>query len=304
MENHRQHNGLVGPFILITLGILFLLNNLGMLNLTVWEIVIRLWPILLVGIGLDLIIGRRSIVGSLVVLVLLAGMLLGGIYWMEQGIRPAGTPLDQETFSQEIGKATRAVVNIDFGVGKLQVNPLTDSNNLIEGKANLNRGEKVLRDYNLNGNEATFSLASQGVYVFPFGSAFNDQGWAVEITSSIPVSLSVDSGVSTATMDLSGMTISNLDVNMGLGNLMITLPQKGNVNAQIDGGIGNLTVAIPKDTAVRIEMDGWLGNTNVSSQYTHEGSFYQSANYSLTGDHLDLKIGGGIGNVRVIQSAE
>jgi hypothetical protein len=59
-----RRRSLVGPVILIGLGVVFLLNNLGVLAWSVWEVILRLWPILLVAAGLDLLLGRRSIWGS------------------------------------------------------------------------------------------------------------------------------------------------------------------------------------------------------------------------------------------------
>jgi len=59
MEQRRWRGSLVGPIILIGLGIVFLLNNLGLLSWSVWEVILRLWPILLIAIGLDILLGRR-----------------------------------------------------------------------------------------------------------------------------------------------------------------------------------------------------------------------------------------------------
>jgi hypothetical protein len=46
--------------ILIGLGVVFLLNNPGILNWSVWDVIFRLWPVLLIAAGLDILIGRRA----------------------------------------------------------------------------------------------------------------------------------------------------------------------------------------------------------------------------------------------------
>ena len=51
-ERHEHRGGFVGPTILIGLGILLLLSNLGMLQWSVWDTAWRLWPILLIAAGL------------------------------------------------------------------------------------------------------------------------------------------------------------------------------------------------------------------------------------------------------------
>ena len=81
-----RRGSLVGPVILLGLGIVFLLNNLGVLEWSVWEVIFRLWPVLLIAAGLDFLIGRRSVWGSLLALVLQRDLLFL-IVIMQKNIR-------------------------------------------------------------------------------------------------------------------------------------------------------------------------------------------------------------------------
>ena len=60
MEGEFRRGGLVGPIILIGLGVVFLLNNLGFLEWSVWDVLLRTWPLLLIAWGIDLLIVRRT----------------------------------------------------------------------------------------------------------------------------------------------------------------------------------------------------------------------------------------------------
>ena len=42
VEERKQRGSLVGPVILIGLGVVFLLNNLGVLAWSVWEVILRI----------------------------------------------------------------------------------------------------------------------------------------------------------------------------------------------------------------------------------------------------------------------
>jgi len=53
---HKQSGNLTGGFALITLGIIFVLNNLGVLPWSVWETLWKLWPIFLIVAGLEILI--------------------------------------------------------------------------------------------------------------------------------------------------------------------------------------------------------------------------------------------------------
>lgn len=73
---------LVRPLILIGLGLFFLLSNLGLISWNFWEAVGRLWPIFLIAMGLDLLIGRRSLLASLAVVGATAVLPLVGLLWL------------------------------------------------------------------------------------------------------------------------------------------------------------------------------------------------------------------------------
>lgn len=49
---------------------------LGLLSWSVWEVILRLWPILLIAIGLDILLGRRWAWGSWLVAAIVLGLLL------------------------------------------------------------------------------------------------------------------------------------------------------------------------------------------------------------------------------------
>ena len=85
-KKKERRSSLVVPVILIGLGIVFLLNNLGILTWSVWDVIFRLWPVLLVAGGLDVLIGRRSAWGALLSLVLTLALVAGALWLYEAGI--------------------------------------------------------------------------------------------------------------------------------------------------------------------------------------------------------------------------
>ena len=176
MEGRYRRGGLVGPVILIGLGVIFLLNNLGRLDWGVWLFILRLWPVLLIGAGLDLLVGRRSVWGSLLVVVVMLGVLAGAvIFYQQRGW--GGTELARQSISRPLEEATSADVTLNFGLRALSVGALSEGGNLIEGMAELYRGERLVEHYAVVGEEAQYSLSPEGDTwnAFPTGR----QGWRV-----------------------------------------------------------------------------------------------------------------------------
>lgn len=71
IETHKKRftydgDGLFWGIVLITGGLLFLLNNFGLLSWDVWDTIWRFWPLFLVIIGLQIIIGK-SLVAKIII---------------------------------------------------------------------------------------------------------------------------------------------------------------------------------------------------------------------------------------------
>jgi len=302
-RHHRRQGGFVWPLILITLGVMFLLSNLGMLNWNVWDAIWRLWPVLLIAIGLDILFGRRSAIGALISLALVVA-LIGGVIWFVTTQAPVvtGQALTTDRIVQERADASIADVQINFGTGQLRLGALKDSGNLVEGTVVRGPGETVLRDWTLEGGMARFRLHSQGVPFdpWPWGGRGNERMWDLNLSPSVPMQLNISAGVGQSTIDLSELQLTGLKVSSGVGETTVTLPARGRLSAKVSGGIGKLTVIVPQGMAARIDASAGLGGLDIASgRFVRQGGDYVSADYATAQDRIDLDVSGGIGQVIV-----
>jgi hypothetical protein len=303
---HRQRGGFAWPLILIALGVIFLLNNLGILSWSVWDAIWRLWPVLLIAIGLDILFGRRSAIGSLIALVLVIAVIAGAV-WLAATATPlvtgqvfTGRALTTERVVQELAGATSADVRIAFGTGSLRIGALKDSGNLIEGDIATGPGERIIHDFQLNGGVAHFELRNEGMSFGPFGWRHGDRMWSLDLSSSVPMALNVSTGVGQSTLDLSSLKVTDLRVSSGVGQTEVWLPAQGRVTARVSGSVGELIVTIPDGMAARIHGTAGLGGLSVAQRFARQGGGdYVSANYATADDRVDLDISGGVGEVVV-----
>jgi hypothetical protein len=303
MERPPRRGGLAGPAILVTLGIVLLLNNLGYLSWGVWEALAHLWPVLLIAIGLDLIIGRRSMLGSALVglLVLIA---FGIAIWWTGFWLPTGMAVTSETISQPLGAAQRGDIEIGMGAGRLHVGALSESDNLIEGTIARSSGEQVLRDFAISGDVATFKLRSESAWAFPFRERRGERvEWNLLLSRDIPLRLQIDTGAGQATLELARLQVVNLDVNTGVGQTTLTLPQQGQIQARVNGGIGETIVIIPAGMAARIQATAGLGQVHVVGNYQRDGKVSVSPGYQSAANRVDLVVNGGIGSITIQQES-
>ena len=121
MEERSHYRGLsiVGPFILIGIGIVLLLQQLNMIQWSFWEVAFRLWPLIIIAVGADILIARRSYIGAVASLLVVLGLFVGGIYLMGTGPGRTGGTLTSEEVAYDLGDAASGEINLTLDAGKM-----------------------------------------------------------------------------------------------------------------------------------------------------------------------------------------
>jgi len=298
MNNRHRRPGITGPIILISLGVLFLLNNLGFIELNLWDVIMRFWPILLIEIGLDILIGRRSAWGAAIAAVVVLALLAGGIVFFDN---QSQWTYAAENFEIPLGNVEEATISLDPALGYLLVDALPKGSNvLLRGEVQPFSGEEIGKTVDISGTRATIDLRTEGVIVAPFFGGWSDQpSWDLALHPEVATDLIVDFGVGKAELDLQDLQIGEIHVEQGLGQMILLLPSAENMDINLDGGIGEIQVVIPEDVGVRIRADVGIGNVLVPSDYTRDGDFYISPGYAAAENQIEMVIDLAIGSVQV-----
>ena len=69
------------PLVIIVTGVLLLLQTIGLLPPGLWPLLLRLWPVGLILVGLDLLIGWRSPAAARLAVILTALVMAGALLW-------------------------------------------------------------------------------------------------------------------------------------------------------------------------------------------------------------------------------
>jgi hypothetical protein len=291
---YRSGRSLFWPLILIGIGVIWLLTNLGVLSAANIGVLFRLWPLILIIIGVDLLVGRNSPVlrqwiglggVALILILMLIGPSLGLV-----------TKLDvkTETYSAALADATSAAVSVSANAAQLTIKPLTDSNNLLnasvkytgeiefknegETERTISLKEKANNNFGLNGFDWLFAPADQQLR------------WDIGLNPKVPLTLNISTGVGGATLDLTPFKLTGLNLATGTGGFNVTLPNvEKTYNAQIasgtgggkiviqdgaavtlnlSGGTGGFSIDVPDNAPVRIDGSTGVGGINVPSSFT------------------------------------
>jgi hypothetical protein len=290
VQRERRHAGVVWPAILILVGAVLLLNNLGLTSISWWDL-LSLWPVLLIAIGLDLLVGRRSAWGAVLALFVILGLLAGGL-WLISSAGAIAEPA-REQVAQSLQEASRANLEIDFAAGQLHITSGAAPNWLLEGTVQLHRGEQLEQSAQVVNGTLNAQLRSQGQWVTPLLVPAAQRGWELALNPDVPLQLVVNAG------DLRRLELTSLTGKMGVGRTIVTLPEQGVLEARLSSGVGELVVQVPPGLAVRVHPSPGLGTISVPTGYQHAGDVYTSPGYASAQNSVDLWVDNGVGLIRI-----
>lgn len=293
-----RRQGVVTSVLFVGVGVVFLMVNLGYLTMSIFDFVLHFWPILLIAIGFDIFIGRRSVLASVIGLVLILAILAGAVWLF--GVRVStGQALYGEQVSQPLQGADSARVSLSPAVGTLRLKSLPNANGLLVGQVNSPGGQPVHQDYSVNGGQAQLSLRTTGSNFVVFPNNTSQWIWDLGLAQGVPVDLFADMGAGQIQMDLTGVDLTSLKVNMGVGRAEVTLPQSGSYHAEVDQAIGEMVVWVPRGVGVRINPDVALVAAQYPAGFQKQGDVVVSPNYGSASDQVDLRLNLAIGSVSV-----
>ena len=250
----KRHPHYALPLILIVIGLVALLANLGLVATGLWERLFQLWPVLLLVIGIELLAGGESTRPAVrwgafaVVLVLVAGATSYAVApWL-----PAASP-QGGTSSGPLGGLTSARLALAIGSGKVTVTSADLGQDLYRASYS-STGVAPSRTFAINGDTLQVKISRN----FP-GNVFGQGQDRLDLTlnQSIPWALTIDGAGVDGDVDLRTTGLRSLAVNSASGKLAIRL---GSPTTQVpisfNGVAHDLTLSAPAGTAIRVHATG------------------------------------------------
>jgi hypothetical protein len=307
----RRPPSLFWPIVFIGAGVMLLLSNLGYLRWESWGVLWRLWPLLIIALGIDLLIGQRSVVGAIIsavlIIVLIGGIVLIALFTqnipaLSEWIQPP--EFQTRHVEHPLTNVERATVYIDWTSVPGYLSPLEDSPNLIEG--NIDYFGELTFDVNVRGDRADVKLDSRSTWFWPFNLGDqSDKRWDVGLSPNVPLDLTFDAGSGPCDFDLTGLQVSGLVLDSGSGPIDLSLPSSSTFESEIDGGSGPITIVLPRSVGARVELDSGSGPFSPDARFQlvegkrHGDGVWETDNYRTAEHTILLKIDQGSGPITI-----
>ncbi len=257
----RHHGSVFFPLLLISAGCVGLLINVGLLPLANLTALAYLWPLLLVFLGLDIMIGYRSRWLSALIWLSAMGLMLALLlYGPSTGILPQAE-VKREVLREPLGNTRTADVYLDLPGNPVTVSALSTADLLFEASISY-IGDYVYDVYTSSANETSIHLGSRGLWsIFYVPSATPEADrWQISLSPHVPLKLEVDGHTGAADLDLRRLTLRTLEVNAGSGALTLILPEGGpQLKGTLNASQGPFTLIIPANASAELRLEGGSG---------------------------------------------
>jgi len=199
-----------------------------------------------------------------------------------EGCESAGVLIDMPGGQLQVSRARAALVAGSFRFDQEQMRPV------IEGSRDGARSEVVL---------------SAPGYEEGIGRTFNE--WSLELSDECPTDLTLRMKIGRADLDLEGVPVKTLDLNLGGGELLVDLGRsrpRADVSGSLEMGHGKILLTLPAGVGIRVRAWKSVGTMEIRglSQEPESEESYVNDRFGKAEVNIDLTARVGFGDLEVI----
>jgi hypothetical protein len=125
--------------------------------------------------------------------------------------------------------------------------------------------------------------------------------WDLRLNKEIPLDLDAHFGAGQAQLDLGGLNLRRVGVEMGVGQLSMDLrgAPTHDYSVSIHGGVGEAEVKLPNTVGIEATAVGGIGEISVNGLTKEDGRWVNEA-FKNPGVKVHLDVHGGIGAIHIM----
>jgi len=247
----KKGGGFLFPLILVLVGVLFLLSNLGVIDGIPWAELVRYWPVLLILLGIDTLLQRRSAaaaVASLLTALVLIATGMAAVYLFA----PDAWITDEQSLLLSREGAASAEILLSCRDCAIDLRAVTDDAStdvLVQGGLTMARNTRLVETVRRASDRVIVHLESESRWPFVLSARRGSLPWTLKLTDRLPVSLSVRTD---GDVDLDLRALDVHWVELAAGDGVCTLIPSDRTDASIDLAGADIDLLIPAGVGIRI----------------------------------------------------
>ena len=295
-------------------GIVILLDNFGVIDFN-WGAIWRLWPLLLIIWGAELVFSNRKnpagpwIVGGIT----LATLIFAGYYgsthvsddsrwvrnfrWNREGGH-GHSEFKTDRFSEPYSDSiSRAELNIQGGATTYRLSNSTS--NLFEAEIKHQYAKYSLTRTSRDSVEVLSLKVPDSTNIRgPHNFSLNKVEMQLNVKPLWDINLQMGAGK--ADLDLSAFKIANLNIEGGASSFEIKLGElQANSNVTVEAGVSKVRISVPASVGCIIKVDSGLSSNKFDGFNKRDDGTYITNNYNSSGKKISVNLEGGVSDFEV-----
>jgi hypothetical protein len=239
------------------------------------------------------------VAGPLVVGGLIAGALVAGAFCLAGCVVEVHTgPARHETREFARKGVERLRLNLQMGAGQVNIRGGASQLARADIAYNVDRWKPDVIYHTLGGS-SYLSIEQPGTTGTHLGG--NTYTWDIQLADDVPTEITAHLGAGDARMNLGGLSLRRVEVEMGVGELKMDLrgTPTNDYNVRVSGGVGEATVYLPRDTGVYATGHGGIGEIHTEGLRRQDDHWVNDA-YKDAKVRIHVDVEGGIGQINLI----
>ena len=200
-------------------------------------------------------------------------------------------------YMRPLDDVERATVGLRMAAGSL--NLAGGAVDLMQASFEYNVAEwEPTIEYSAEGRVGNLQIEQPINVTISDGKAHNE--WNLRLNQDVPMDLIVRLGAGDAQLDMRGMNLRQLKVQMGAGRVHVDL--SGNwqkdFSVDIERGVGEAIILLPSEVGVRVAATSALGEV-ILKDLDQQGDFYINQAYGESDVTIDIDVIGAVGSLRL-----
>ena len=291
----------------IVLGTLVLINDFTTIFMD-WATIWKLWPLVVVLLGLSILIKHKygkGVIAGLAAIILafaiFASFKTATHFFSNDFDIDFGDGARHEYGNTEYNEKydstlTYATLNFDAGAGTFIISDTTDNliNATTEGHKN---NYKLTRLDSDSSSIIDFNMGDKAI--FRFGNDYKNE---VDIAlNSRPIwDMHFSVGAASIDFDLTEFKTKKIDVDMGAASIKIKLGSLySEAQLNVDAGASDINIFIPKESGCKITTDDALSSKHFDEFVKKDSDNYETANFDEAANKIYINIECGVSSISV-----
>lgn len=305
---------LVTGILIVIIGAILLMNTTGYLPWSVWQAAAEYWPILIIGLGIQVAFSKWRIPG--VALAIIVILILSVLYpysglpgWPNRMFfrrGPVSKPLEYSKQLEVPLDSEASVLEVSLVAPALEIEAKgdhtlgQDSEYAILGELSWDRYEPFVEVLPLNKGSTIHAEIKSPVSE---GKDAGKQNWKMRFHPSLPTEMKVIGGAIDLNFDLASFYVEKLTISAGVADVELDFGLSGQKSTVvISGGVSNVELVVPESAGLRVSVSGPPLATRVKTNdmdLIQQGNSWVSKDYSSASTKIDVSISCGAGSINL-----